>query len=93
MNYQARQKKLLAWLDANHLDALLVTHLPNVRYLCGFTGSSGALLLSAQGSLFFSDGRYRSQAAAEVEKAKIAIRPTGRKIASIWAGGRAQDSL
>jgi hypothetical protein len=41
MNYQARQKKLLDRLDANRLDALLVTHLPNIRYLCGFTGSSG----------------------------------------------------
>jgi Xaa-Pro aminopeptidase len=77
MNYKARQKKLSALLELNHLDALLVTHLPNVRYLCGFTGSSGALLLSPRGSIFFSDGRYRSQAAAEVEKARIAIRRTG----------------
>ena len=51
-------------LDA---DGLLVTTLVNVRYLTGFTGSNGALLLSADGSgTFLTDGRYRDQALVEV---------------------------
>ena len=48
------------------LDALLVTHLVNVRYLTGFTGSNAALLVhgrTATGrSVLCTDGRYRAQA-------------------------------
>jgi Xaa-Pro aminopeptidase len=40
------------------LDALLVTHPPNLRYLTGFDGSLGALLLTASGSTLIVDGRY-----------------------------------
>jgi Xaa-Pro aminopeptidase len=51
------------------LDALLVTDLHNIRYLTGFTGSNGALLVAAGGdedSAFCTDGRYLIQAADEV---------------------------
>lgn len=51
---------------------LLVTHLPNVRYLCGFTGSSGALLFGTK-NFFFTDGRYAEQAEKEVSDAKVVI--------------------
>ena len=48
-------------------EGLLVTTLVNVRYLTGFTGSNGALLLAADGSgSFLTDGRYRDQALDEV---------------------------
>jgi Xaa-Pro aminopeptidase len=54
----------LAGLDA---EGLLVTTLVNVRYLTGFTGSNGALVLAADGTgAFLTDGRYRDQATAEV---------------------------
>jgi Xaa-Pro aminopeptidase len=56
---------------------LLVTHLPNIHYLCGFTGSSGALLLLAGERgvklTFYTDGRYTQQAADEVKGAKVVI--------------------
>lgn len=48
------------------VEALLVTTLINVRYLTGFTGSNGALLVSPGSAVFFTDGRYRDQAAAEL---------------------------
>lgn len=55
------------------LDSILLTHLHNVRYLCGFTGSNG-LLLSIRGRrTFFTDGRYTEQAALEVYGAKVVI--------------------
>ena len=49
------------------LSGLLVTHLPDVRYLCGFTGSSAALAITRFHARLFTDGRYKSQAAEEVE--------------------------
>lgn len=72
MNVRGRQKALREALDRRRVDALLVTHLPNVRYLCGFSGSSGALL-AARRPVFFTDGRYAEQASAQVEGARVAI--------------------
>src|SRR5579872_57327 len=73
MDHKGRQERLRTALEKNHVDVLLVTHLPNVRYLCGFTGSAGALLVTEKGSTFFTDGRYTAQARAEVRGAKIVI--------------------
>lgn len=73
MDYKGRQLRLQNALSAHRLDALLVTHVPNVRYLCGFTGSAGVLLVTQAGSVFFTDGRYTAQARAEVKAAKIVI--------------------
>jgi len=77
MDYSARQKRLTARLREIGCPALLMTHLPNIRYLCGFTGSAGVLLLvaSARGArlIFFTDGRYTQQAAEEVVGARVVI--------------------
>lgn len=54
-----------ALLDAG-VEALLVTTLVNVRYLTGFTGSNGAVLVRPGGAVFLTDGRYQDQAADEV---------------------------
>jgi Xaa-Pro aminopeptidase len=53
-------------------DALCVTHLVNVRWLCGFTGSNGALLVAPERALLVTDGRYRDQAEAELGAAGLA---------------------
>ncbi len=82
MDHGARQRKLRGVLNENRLDALLVTHLANVRYLCGFTGSSGVLILTEDRSIFFSDGRYIEQAKAEVQNSRVVI---GRKAALVSA--------
>lgn len=56
------------------LDALLVTNLSNVRYLTGFAGSSGVLLLERKKSLFFTDFRYQEQSENEVgDSAEIVV--------------------
>jgi Xaa-Pro aminopeptidase len=47
------------------IDALLVSALPNVRYLSGFTGSNGLLLVTAGANTLFTDPRYTLQAAGE----------------------------
>jgi Xaa-Pro aminopeptidase len=55
------------------LHGLLVTHLPDLRYLCGFTGSSAALAVTRRAARLFTDGRYTAQAAEEVSAAKVQI--------------------
>jgi Xaa-Pro aminopeptidase len=55
------------------LPGLLVTHPPDIRYLCGFTGSSGALAVTRRRARLFTDGRYTTQAAEEVQAAEVQI--------------------
>ncbi len=53
--------------------ALLVTHGPDVRYLSGFTGSSGAIALLGGRATLFTDGRYAEQARAEAAGLRVVI--------------------
>ena len=72
---EARRHALRGLLAHADLSALLVTKPVNVRYLTGFTGSYGALLLLHDRTLFFTDGRYRHQAATEVPGAEVVLAP------------------
>lgn len=66
MGEALRRERLAAELRARGLDALLVTRLPNVRYLTGFTGSNGQVVVAADGrAVLLTDGRYELQAARE----------------------------
>jgi Xaa-Pro aminopeptidase len=60
-------------MNSAGLSGLLVTHLPDVRYLSGFTGSSAALAVAGRAARLFTDGRYRTQAAEEVKGARTEI--------------------
>ena len=60
-----RQAALRVALDEEGLDALLVTHLPNIRYLTGFSGSAALLLVRPDGTTLITDFRYAVQAPAE----------------------------
>src|SRR5215470_16582391 len=77
MDYAVRQRRLADRLSESGFDALLVTHLPNIYYLCGFQGSAGVLLFQADGQAprltFYTDGRYTQQAAEQVKGAKVVI--------------------
>jgi Xaa-Pro aminopeptidase len=55
------------------LPGLVVTHLADVRYLCGFTGSSAALAITRRAARLFTDGRYTEQAREEVSAAEVQI--------------------
>ena len=54
-------------------DAFLVTRLPNVSYLTGFTGSSGYMLVTPGRTLFITDFRYKTQSALEVQGSEVVI--------------------
>lgn len=85
MNYRARQRRLQEALLASGAEALLVTHAPNVRYLCGFTGSSGALLFAPGQRALLTDGRYTTQARAEAEGVRVATVPGPLlEVAAAW---------
>src|SRR5215467_979387 len=73
MDFHARQRKLRDHLATTRFDGLLVSHLPNIQYLCGFTGSAGFLLVEESGSVFFTDVRYDTQAHEQVKTAKVVI--------------------
>jgi Xaa-Pro aminopeptidase len=61
-----RLEALRRKLRAASLDALVVTSPANLRYLTGFSGSSGLALIHEAGVAFLSDFRYRTQAADEI---------------------------
>jgi Xaa-Pro aminopeptidase len=71
MTPAGRLRRLQSSLSDHKLDSLLITHLPNIHYLCGFTGSSAALIVSDRGFILFTDGRYRTQATEEIKRANL----------------------
>ena len=94
MNYRDRQEKVEAAVAARRLDTLLVTHLPNVRYLCGFSGSAGVLAIGDHAPVLFTDGRYTVQAGEEVREARVLIGKESPLVtAAAWAGGRRRRVL
>jgi len=68
--HSLRRSKLRRQFASSGVQAHLVTFLPNVRYLTGFTGSSGALLVEARSATFITDFRYRLQADREVDRCR-----------------------
>jgi Xaa-Pro aminopeptidase len=79
-----RERRLAALrsaIDAAQLDALLVSSLPNIRYLSGFSGSSALLLVTAAEAVLLTDFRYSLQANSEAGTvARVIIEPT-----SLWS--------
>ncbi|MFT3715276.1 MAG: aminopeptidase P family protein [Gordonia sp. (in: high G+C Gram-positive bacteria)] len=85
-DHPARRARLATLLAADGVDALLVTDLVNVRYLSGFTGSNGALLIAAGAAdpadtpeaVIATDGRYTSQVADQAPDLPVVLaRDTG----------------
>ena len=61
-----RIELLLSRVGDEGLDALVVSHPANIRYLTGFSGSAGLLLVCRQGTLFITDFRYETQSREEI---------------------------
>jgi Xaa-Pro aminopeptidase len=81
----SRRRRLSALVDGlttAHIDGLLITSLPNIRYLTGFSGSSALLFVTARDTVLVTDFRYKTQIAEEVgDLASISIEPQ-----SLWTG-------
>ena len=60
-----RRARVLEDFPLQKVDALIVSALPNVRYLAGFTGSNAVLVLAPGASRLYTDPRYTIQASAE----------------------------
>lgn len=58
-------EKVWGILDRQRLDAALVFDPVNIRYLCGFTGSNGLMVVSPRGAILYTDSRYTLQAREE----------------------------
>jgi Xaa-Pro aminopeptidase len=80
MNYSARLDRLNQGLQSAGLDALLVTYLPNIYYLSGFTGSTATLLVTGARRWFITDFRYHEQFAQQVGGGYELVDNTSKKL-------------
>jgi Xaa-Pro aminopeptidase len=76
-DYAKRRKAVKQELKRRKLDCLLVTRVPNWYYLTGFTGESGALVLSRQATTLVTDGRFTLQAKEETDSIQIELQKGG----------------
>jgi Xaa-Pro aminopeptidase len=71
--YKQRIKKVQEHIKKENLDGLIITRLISIRYLCGFSGSSGLLIVRPNSANFITDFRYKEQSKKEVKGAKVII--------------------
>lgn len=64
---EGRRAGVLPHLRTARASAFLTTTPPNIRYLAGFTGSNGALLMTPERAILFTDPRYQAQAPLETD--------------------------
>ncbi|MEA3466496.1 MAG: Xaa-Pro peptidase family protein [Thermodesulfobacteriota bacterium] len=69
----SRISQVRSILHRKCLDAFLLQGRENLRYLCGFTGSDGALIITGQHVLFLTDSRYTAQAKLEVSADEVCV--------------------
>lgn len=80
--WHKRLRRLWQRLRSHGLDALVVSHLPNVLYLANFHGSNALLAVTRQRAVLLTDGRYRTQARGEVRAAQTLV-ATGSLLAAV----------
>ena len=91
----ARVAALRRLMEKRNIETLLVTQRENVRYLTGFTGSSGSVVVGPGRPILVTDFRYQIQAAAEAPESRVliqkndhssAVREAARRLgaATLW---------
>lgn len=69
----SRIDKIKEYLTELNLDAFYVTHIPNIRYLSGFSGSSAYLIITKNKNYFFTDFRYKEQSKEQIKDCEIIV--------------------
>ena len=64
--FEQRRRRAAEQLSSHKVEALLVSSPANIRYLTGYAGSNGLLLLTRSDEHFFTDPRYGSEASAKI---------------------------
>ncbi len=91
--FSRRRERLLPALKEARAAAFVTTALPNIRYLTGFTGSNGALLMTPDRAILFADPRYEIQASLECDcEVNIAKGPLTTELLK-WANRLRAKSL
>ncbi len=70
-----RLQKVQRSLRTAGLDGAIITHLPHVRYLSGFSGSNGLVVVTLHKSYFVTDNRYAEQSKQEIKNYSLIIVP------------------
>jgi len=92
-DYRRRQTNLKRRLATQDLDYAVTTDAAHLRYLVGYTGSNGLLLLGNGTPEFYTDGRYREQARRQVRGARVNVVRGGDLLVELsryrgFSGGR-----
>ncbi|MCC7158474.1 MAG: aminopeptidase P family protein [Ignavibacteria bacterium] len=61
-------------IDELNLDAVYITHIPNIRYITGFSGSSAYVIITRNKNIFITDFRYKEQSHAQVKDFEIIVK-------------------
>ena len=89
--FALRRRALERNMAEGKLDAVIAGFGPNVRYLTGFTGSNGWVVIFPGRAVFFTDPRYRIQAAQEVQcPVRVAAGPILLRIASLLRSAKSR---
>jgi len=83
-----RIERLRGLMRREKLDGFVVTNLPNVRYLCGYTGSNGLMLVTGSDCWFYTDFRYQEQIKTEVKgcRKRVLVRDLVSHPPPEWGG-------
>jgi Xaa-Pro aminopeptidase len=81
---RSRQDRLRILFSGLQADAIFVSYLADIRYLCGFSGSNALLIATVDKTTLLTDGRYTIQANEETSGVEVLI---ARKSLFAEAGG------
>lgn len=68
-----RSKAIADSLESKGIEGILISDITNVRYLTGFNGSSGCVLITKRDRIFCTDSRYEEQAKKELKDFEVLI--------------------
>jgi Xaa-Pro aminopeptidase len=74
---QSKLQSLRRKMTAHRLDSLLLTFLPDIRWLTGFSGSNAQLVITPDDAILYTDFRYKEQVKTEVQHAESVITSEG----------------